>query len=74
MFELNRIYNEDCLEGMRWIPDGSVDMVLCDLPYGTTAVACINTGRNFIGFELDKNYWEIANKRIEDTLSTKTTA
>lgn len=41
---------------------------------GTTAVACINTGRNFIGFELDENYWEIANKRIEDTLSTKTTA
>lgn len=35
--ELNRIYNEDCLEGMRRIPDKSVDMVLCDLPYGTTA-------------------------------------
>lgn len=27
----------DCLERMREIPDGSVDMVLCDLPYGTTA-------------------------------------
>ena len=40
----------------------------------TTAIACINTERNFIGFELDKNYLEIANKRIEDTLSTKTTA
>lgn len=26
----------DCLELMRDIPDGSVDMVLCDLPYGTT--------------------------------------
>ena len=26
----------DCLEAMRLIPDGSVDMVLCDLPYGTT--------------------------------------
>lgn len=26
----------DCLEMMREIPDGSVDMVLCDLPYGTT--------------------------------------
>lgn len=26
----------DCLELMRGIPDGSVDMVLCDLPYGTT--------------------------------------
>lgn len=27
----------DCLEQMNEIPDGSVDMVLCDLPYGTTA-------------------------------------
>ena len=36
MIELNKIYNEDCLEGMRRIPDGSVDMILCDLPYGTT--------------------------------------
>jgi site-specific DNA-methyltransferase (adenine-specific) len=27
----------DCLELMKNIPDGSVDMVLCDLPYGTTA-------------------------------------
>lgn len=26
----------DCLEVMKSIPDGSVDMVLCDLPYGTT--------------------------------------
>src|SRR5699024_5634064 len=34
--ELNRIYNEDCLEGMKLIPDGSIDMILCDLPYGTT--------------------------------------
>ena len=34
--KLNKIYNEDCLEGMKRIPDGSVDMILCDLPYGTT--------------------------------------
>lgn len=27
----------DCIELMKDIPDGSVDMVLCDLPYGTTA-------------------------------------
>lgn len=26
----------DCLERMKRIPDGSVDMILCDLPYGTT--------------------------------------
>ncbi len=37
MIELNKIYNEDCLEGMKRIPDGSIDMILCDLPYGTTA-------------------------------------
>ena len=35
--ELNKIYNEDCLEGMKRMPDKSVDMILCDLPYGTTA-------------------------------------
>jgi site-specific DNA-methyltransferase (adenine-specific) len=34
--ELNRIYQRDCLEGMRMIPDKSIDMILCDLPYGTT--------------------------------------
>ena len=27
----------DCLEGMKQIPDGSVDCIICDLPYGTTA-------------------------------------
>ena len=37
MIELNKIYNEDCLEGMKRIPDGSVDCVICDLPYGTTS-------------------------------------
>ena len=39
MIELNRIYNEDCIgeNGMCLIPDKSVDMILCDLPYGTTA-------------------------------------
>lgn len=34
---------------------------------GTTVIACINTNRNFIGFEIDKQYYEIANKRIEET-------
>jgi len=35
--ELNKIYNMDCLIGMKDIPDKSIDMILCDLPYGTTA-------------------------------------
>ena len=31
------LYKGDCLEIMKDIPDGSIDMILCDLPYGTTA-------------------------------------
>lgn len=31
---LNEIHNEDCLVGMMKIPDKSVDLILCDLPYG----------------------------------------
>lgn len=33
---------------------------------GSTGVACVNTGRNFIGIELDQGYFEIAQKRIEE--------
>lgn len=33
--EIDKIYNMDCLEGMKQIPDGSVDAIICDLPYGT---------------------------------------
>ena len=32
---------------------------------GTTAVACLNTDRNFIGFEIEKKYFDIAKDRIE---------
>ena len=34
---LNQIIHGDCLEEMKHIPDNSIDMILCDLPYGTTA-------------------------------------
>lgn len=33
---LNKIYNEDCLETMKRIPDGSIDLMLTDPPYGIT--------------------------------------
>ena len=33
---------------------------------GSTGVACMNTNRKFIGIELDKNYFDIASKRIEE--------
>lgn len=35
--EYDYIEQGDCLELMNGIPDGSIDMILCDLPYGTTA-------------------------------------
>lgn len=62
MIELNKIYNEDCLEGMKRIPDGSVDCVICDLPYEV-----LNKGNekaqwdNIIPMEpIFKEYWRIA--------------
>src|ERR1035438_4338663 len=36
---VNRIYHDDCLEGMKLLPAHSVDMILSDPPYGVTANA-----------------------------------
>lgn len=49
----------DCLELMRDIPDGSIDMILCDLPYGTTK----NKWDSVIPFE---PLWEQYNRVIKD--------
>lgn len=38
---------------------------------GSTGVACMNTNRNFIGIELDENYFNIAKGRIEEALIDK---
>mgnify|MGYP003292407483 CR=1 FL=1 len=35
-YTLIKLMHGDCLERMKEIPDGSIDMILCDLPYGTT--------------------------------------
>ena len=34
---VDTIIQGDCLEEMKKLPDGCIDMILCDLPYGTTA-------------------------------------
>ena len=33
---INQLFEGDCLEYMNEIPDESIDMILCDLPYGMT--------------------------------------
>lgn len=43
MIELNKIYNEDCLEGMKKVSSGSVDLIVSDPPYLLN-----NTGGVFI--------------------------
>ena len=40
MIELDKIYNEDCLEGMKRIPDGTVDLVVTDCPYKICSGGC----------------------------------
>lgn len=54
-----RLMLGDCLELMSAIPDGSVDMVMCDLPYGTTQ----NKWDSVIPFEpLWAHYWRVLKK------------
>ena len=62
-----RLYNGDCLEIMKKIPDKSVDMILCDLPYGTTACKW----DNIIPFE---PLWEQYNRIIKDNNAIVLTA
>ena len=38
---------------------------------GTTAIACIRENRNFIGFELNKDYYDKSCKRIKEELQEK---
>ena len=39
---------------------------------GSTGVACVNTGRKFIGIELDRDYYHIARKRIAEAYKAET--
>ena len=49
------------------------DMLVLDntMGSGSTGVACVNTNRDFIGIELDVNYFNIAKKRIEEATNNK---
>jgi site-specific DNA-methyltransferase (adenine-specific) len=43
----------------------------CCMGSGTTGVACVNTGREFIGIEKDKKYFKIAQERIKQAIEEK---
>ena len=43
----------------------------CFMGSGSTGVACVNTGRSFIGMELDRHYFEVAQERISKALAER---
>ena len=46
------------------------DLVIdCCMGSGSTGIVCVNTNRNFVGIELDKNYYNIAKERINQALN-----
>ena len=57
----------DLLEYIIKTSSNEGDIILdCFMGSGSTGVACMNTGRKFIGIELDNNYFNIAKQRIEE--------
>ena len=60
MLEINKIYNEDCLEGIKKIDDKSIDAIITDLPYGQTSR---NKWDSVIPF---KPLWEQYERIIKD--------
>src|SRR5699024_12258026 len=50
-----------------------VDDIVLDpfIGSGTTAIACINTNRNYLGFELDEGYYKASIERINNHVKDK---
>ena len=61
--ETNRIYNEDCLEGMKSFPEKSVNITLTDIPYGV-----VNRESNGLR-NLDKENADVFNIDMDELLS-----
>jgi DNA modification methylase len=56
----------EIIESLLKIHSNENDVVLdCFMGSGTTALACLKNQRNFIGFEVDSNYFTLANQRID---------
>lgn len=49
---------------MSYCPPDGIVLDFC-IGSGTTGVACVRTGRKFVGVELDAGYFDVAKRRIE---------
>ena len=59
--------NVNCIEDMLALSSSASEVVLDPfMGSGTTAIACINTNRSYIGFELDEEYYNASLDRIEE--------
>ena len=61
--ELNKIYNEDCLEGIKKIGDKTIQMTVTSPPYFNL--------RTYTDSEKEKEYVEIANERINNHMNSE---
>jgi hypothetical protein len=71
MLEINKIYNMDCLDGMKYIEDESIDIVITDhlmeleKMRGDEMKYYEVENRNFLKVELNPDYCEIVRSRLE---------
>lgn len=73
----NIVYNRDCLEAMREMPDKAFDLAIVDPPYGinrdgSSRIAADKFGCSFTGFEIDKDYFEAQEQRFRQYKSQLT--
>ena len=61
--ELDVIYNQDCLEGMAKLPDSSIDLVIIDPPYETSA------GGNGGAFGVEQRSYHAEVKTLSEGIS-----
>ncbi|MHA1868722.1 MAG: DNA-methyltransferase [Candidatus Heimdallarchaeaceae archaeon] len=74
MLKTNKIYNIDCLEGMRLIENESIDLILTDPPYGVLPKGKIMRNKKVDKFEWDnvnlvqftKKWFELAYKKLKN--------
>ncbi|QPG30439.1 site-specific DNA-methyltransferase [Bacillus subtilis] len=68
--ELNRIYQRDCIEGMRMLPDNSVDLLLTDPPYTMPTITAFGRKkvRNVADLSIQETYMKALKVEFERVL------